>query len=74
MLYLCIAKAVLFCLNWLKINMKKIKRKDIDSNKLLTKAEYARRQKVSHTEINRQILAGKLTIVVTLDNKELIHL
>ena len=54
--------------------MKKIKRDNIDPKKLLTKAEFARRQKVSQTEINRQINEGRWSVVITLDNKELIHL
>jgi hypothetical protein len=54
--------------------MKKIKRTDIDPNKLITKAELARRQQTSQTEINRQIAEGIWTVVVTLDKKELIHL
>ena len=54
--------------------MIRIKTKDIDPKKLITKAEFARRQKVSQTEINRQINDGKWVIVRTIDNKELIHL
>ena len=54
--------------------MKIIKRKDIDPTKLITKAEFARRQGVSQTEINRQIADGRWSVVVTADNKELIHL
>jgi len=54
--------------------MIKIKRDNIDPKKLITKAELARRQKVSQTEIDRQIKDGKWTIIVTLDNKELVHL
>lgn len=54
--------------------MIKIKTKNIESSRLITKAEFARRQDVSQTEINRQIKAGKHTIVVTLDKKELIYL
>lgn len=54
--------------------MKKIKLKDIEPSKLITKAELARRQKVSQTEIDRQIKSGIWTITITQDNKELIHL
>jgi hypothetical protein len=54
--------------------MIKIKTKDIDPNKLITKAELARRQNVSQTEINRQIKDGYWVIIRTLDNKELVHL
>lgn len=54
--------------------MKRIKTNNIDSKKLITKAEFARRQGVSQTEINRQIADGRWVIVVTNDNKELIHL
>jgi hypothetical protein len=52
----------------------RIKTSDIDPNRLITKAEFARRQNVSQTEINRQIEAGKWVIVRTVDNKELIYL
>ena len=54
--------------------MKKIKQNNIDPKKLLTKAEFARRQGVSQTEINRRIDLGEYVIVVTMDGKELIHL
>jgi len=54
--------------------MKRIKTRDIDPSKLITKAEFARRQGVSQTEIDRRIKAGMFTIIVTLDGKELIHL
>jgi hypothetical protein len=54
--------------------MKKIKHNNIDPKKLLTKAEFARRQGVSQTEINNRIRDGEFTVVVTLDGKELIHL
>jgi hypothetical protein len=54
--------------------MRKIKTKDIDPNKLITKAELARRQCVSQTEIDRQINSGKWVIIITSDNKEIVHL
>ena len=54
--------------------MRKIKVKDIDPNKLITKAELARRQKVSQTEIDRQIKSGQWVIIITSDNKEIVHL
>lgn len=54
--------------------MKKIKTSNIDPSKLMTKAEFARREMVSQTEINRRIEAGLYTIIVTKDEKELIHL
>jgi hypothetical protein len=54
--------------------MKRIKRDNINPDKLITKAELARRQNVSQTEINRQIEEGVWVIIRTLDNKELIHL
>ena len=54
--------------------MKRIKTTGIDSSKLITKAEFARKEQVSQTEINRRIEAGLYTVVVTSDNKELIHL
>ena len=54
--------------------MKKIKTTGIDSEKLITKAEFARKEQCSQTEINRRIEAGVYTIVVTSDQKELIHM
>lgn len=54
--------------------MKRIKTSDIDPQKLITKAEFARMEQCSQTEINRRIEAGRYVIVITGDNKELIHL
>ena len=54
--------------------MKRIKKTDIDPDKLITKAELARREKCSQTEINRKIKAGDFAIIITSDNKELVHL
>ncbi len=54
--------------------MKRIKTTDIDPEKLITKAALARDEKCSQTEINRRIAAGKYAVVVTSDNKELVHL
>ena len=61
-------------LKQLIIDMRKIKRDNIDSSRLITKAELARRQKVSQTEIDRQINSGRWTIVLTQDEKELVYL
>ena len=54
--------------------MRKIKTRDIDPTKLITKAALARREKCSQTDIDRQINAGKWVIIITSDQKELIHL
>lgn len=54
--------------------MKRIKTTDIDPQRLITKASLAREKGCSQTEINRQIEAGKYTVVVTSDKKELVHL
>ena len=54
--------------------MKRIKTTDIDPKKMITKAEFARRQQVSQTEINRRIQSGEFAVVVTMDGKELVHL
>ena len=58
----------------LNLNMKKIKQNNINPCKLISKAEYARRQGISHTEVNRMIKRGDVVIIITLDNKELVHL
>ena len=54
--------------------MKRIKTQDIFSNRLIKKAEFARRQGVSQTEINRRIKRGDLIAVITLDGSELVYL
>ena len=54
--------------------MKRIKTQGIDPTKLITKAALAREKGCSQTEINRQIAAGKYAVVVTSDEKELVHL
>ena len=53
--------------------MKKIKTKDIDSTKLITKSEYAKQIKSNPVQVQRMIDQGKLTIVVA-KGAELIHL
>jgi len=54
--------------------MKKIKVDGIIPGKLITKAALARMEGCSQTEINRRIDAGRYTVVITSDNKELVHL
>lgn len=54
--------------------MKRIKTTGINPDKLITKAALARKEGCSQTEINRRIEAGKFTVVVTSDQKELVHL
>ena len=52
--------------------MKKIKTKDIDPKKLITKANYAKKIGISQTAVQKQIEAGKL-VIVKADGAELIH-
>lgn len=53
--------------------MKKIKIKDIDPGKLITKSEYAKMIKSNPVQVQRMIDKGLLTIVVA-KGTELIHL
>jgi hypothetical protein len=53
--------------------MKKIKTKDIDPKKLITKSEYAKQFKTNPTRVQRMIDRGELTIIVA-KGTELIHL
>ena len=53
--------------------MKNIKKKDIDPEKLITKAEYARMIGKSQTTVQTMIRRGELTIVIA-KGAELIHL
>ena len=53
--------------------MKKIKIKDIDPNKLITKSEYAKVIKSNPVQVQRMIDRGQLTVVVA-KGTELIHL
>lgn len=52
--------------------MKKIKKTDIDSSKLITKAKYAEKMGVSQTSVQNWIKEGKVCIVVA-NGCELIH-
>ena len=53
--------------------MKKIKIKDIDPKKLITKSKYAEKIKSNPVQVQRMIDKGLLTIVVA-DGAELIHM
>lgn len=53
--------------------MKKIKIKDIDPSKLVTKSQYAKDIKSNPVQVQRMIDRGQLTIVVA-KGAELIHL
>jgi len=53
--------------------MKKIKTKDIDPMKLITKSEYAKMIKSNPVQVQRMINKGELTVVVA-KGAELIHL
>lgn len=63
--FLLIEKTTIF-------NMKRIKTKDIDPKKLITKSEYARKIKSNPVHVQRMIERGELTIVVVV-GAELIH-
>jgi hypothetical protein len=52
--------------------MKKIKTKDIDTKKLITKAKYAEKNGISQTAVQKQIDTGKLTVIIAT-GAELIH-
>lgn len=52
--------------------MKRIKTKDIDASKLITKAKYAEKMGISQTAVQKQIEAGKL-VIVKANGAELIH-
>lgn len=52
--------------------MRKIKTKNIDPSKLITKAKYAEKIKSNSTAVQRMIERGELTIVVA-KGAELIH-
>lgn len=43
--------------------MKKIKTKNIDQSKLITKSEYAKKIKSNPVQVGRMIEQGKLTVV-----------
>jgi hypothetical protein len=53
--------------------MKRIKKKDLDAEKMITKSEYAKQIKTNPTQVQRMIDRGELTIVV-VKGTELIHL
>lgn len=53
--------------------MKKIKRKNIDPLRLITKSQYAKDNKTNPTNVQRRIDRGELT-VVPVQGGELIHL
>jgi hypothetical protein len=53
--------------------MKRIKTKDIDPKKLITKSQYARDYQISPTAVQNRIDRGELTIVQAKGG-ELIHL
>lgn len=51
---------------------KKIKTKNIDHSKLITKSNYAKKIKSNPVQVQRMIEKGELTIVV-IDGGEIIH-
>ena len=54
-------------------NMKRIKTKDINPEKLITKSEYAREKKITPAAVQKQIDTGKL-VIVKAKGTELIYL
>jgi len=52
--------------------MKKIKTKDINPDKLITKSRYAQKIKSNPVQVQRMIDRGELTIVI-VDGGEIIH-
>lgn len=52
--------------------MKRVKTKDLIPEKMITKAQYAKKVGVSQTAINNWIASGKIT-VVRVQGAELIH-
>jgi hypothetical protein len=52
--------------------MKRIKRKDIDANKLITKSAYAKKIGVTPAAVDKMVKTGRVTIV-EIDGAELIH-
>ena len=53
--------------------MKRIKTKDIDPAKLITKAEYARSKGITQPAVQKQIERGEL-VIIKAKGAELIHL
>ncbi len=51
---------------------KKIKTTNIDPNKLITKAAYAKKMGVSQPAVSKWVESGKVTVVVAI-GAELIH-
>ena len=62
-----------FELKTLNNNMKRIKIKNIDTTKLISKSQYAKDNKTNPVQVQRMIDNGKLTIIVA-KGAELIHL
>lgn len=52
---------------------KNIKLEGIDPSKIFSKAEFARMEGISQTEVNRRIAEGIYTVIVIGDGKELIY-
>ena len=52
--------------------MKRVKTKDINPDKLITKAKYAEKMGISQTAVQKQIERGELTII-RANGAELIH-
>lgn len=52
--------------------MKRIKKKDIDPDKLITKSRYAEKMGITPAAVQKQIETGKL-VIVKANGAELIH-
>ncbi len=64
---------VLFQLKTLKNNMKRIKTKNINPEKLISKSRYAQENSTNPVQVQRMIDRGELAVVVA-KGAELIHL
>jgi len=52
--------------------MKRIKTKDIDTSKLITKSKYAEKMGITPSAVQKQIDSGKL-VIIKATGAELIH-
>jgi hypothetical protein len=74
--YICIAvrnSGFILKLKVNKLNMKRVKTKDLDPKKMMTKAEYARKNKITPAAVEKRVKAGTVSVVL-IDGGEVIHL
>ena len=53
--------------------MKRVKTKDLDPKKMMTKAEYARKEKITPAAVEKRVKTGAVAIVM-IEGGEVIHL